>query len=59
MEDAEVLYDLSRQLRLYDRVILTEYDADGRIKTENVKIDRRDKGCVSSILSKRSGTAES
>ncbi len=59
MEDAEVLYDLSRQLRLYDRVILTEYDADGRIKTEDVKIDRRDKGCVSSILSKRSATAES
>lgn len=59
MEDAEVLYDLSRQLSLYDRVILTEYDADGRIKTEDVKIDRRDKGCVSLILSRRSATAES
>ena len=58
MEDVEALYDLSRQLRLYDKVILTEYDADGRIKTEEIKIDRRDKGCVSSILSRRSATAE-
>ena len=58
MEDADELYALSRDLPLYDRVILTECDADGRIKTESIDIDRRDKGCVSSILSRRSGTAE-
>ena len=57
MEDPEELYSLSRQLPLYDSVILTEYDAAGQIKTETINIDRRDKGCVSSILSKRSVTA--
>ncbi len=59
MEDLEFLYDLSRQLRLFDKVILTQYDGNGRIKTEDIEIDRRDKGCVSSILSRRSATAES
>ena len=56
-EDVEELYSLSRMLPLFDRVILTEYDGNGQIKTEAVDIDRRDKGCVSSILSRRSGTA--
>ena len=59
MESEEELYDLSRQLPLYDRVILTGYDKDGRIMTESIDIDRRDKACVSSILSKRSGMARS
>ena len=57
LEEIETLYDLSRNLPLYDRVILTEYDADGQIKTETIDINRRDEGCVSSILSRRSGTA--
>lgn len=56
-EDLNELYDLSRYLPLYDRVILTEYDANGQIKTETIDIDRRDKACASSILSRRSGTA--
>lgn len=55
--DMETLYGLSRQLPLFDRVILTEYGDDGQIKTESIDIDWRDKECVSSILSKRSGTA--
>ena len=58
LEDIEGLYDLSRQLPLYDRVILTAYGRNGRIETETIEIDRRDDRCVSSILSKRSGTAE-
>ena len=57
MEDLNELYALSQNLPLYDKVILTEYDADGKIKTETIEFDRRDKGCVSSILSRRSGTA--
>ncbi len=57
-EDIEQLYDLSKQLPLYDRVILTEYDQNGDIQTESIDIDRRDKECASSILSRRSGTAE-
>ena len=57
-EDLEQLYALSEQLPLYDRVILTEYDQNGSIKTESIDIHRRDKECVSSILSRRSGTAE-
>ena len=32
---------------------------DGQIKTATIDIDRRDPACVSSILSKRSGTAKS
>ena len=58
MEDLAELYHLSRELPLYDRVILTEYDAKGQIQTETIDIDRRDEACVSSILSRRSGTAE-
>ena len=58
VEDLDVLYSLSRYLPLYDRVILTEYDENRQIKTEAIKIDRRDKKCVSLILSKRSGTEE-
>ena len=58
-EDIEELYALSKYLPLYDRVILTEYGPDGQIKTETIDIDRRDPACVSSILSKRSGTAKS
>lgn len=58
MKDLDTLYDLSQQLRLFDRVILTEYDENGRIKTEDIEIDRRDKECVSSILSRRSATAK-
>ena len=58
MEDVEELYRLSRELPLYDRVILVDQDGEGRIRTENIDIDRRDKACVSSILSRRSGTAE-
>ncbi len=57
LTDLEELYGLSRQLPLFDRVILAEYDADGQVKTESIDIDRRDKECVSSILSRRSGTA--
>ena len=57
VKDLEELYGLSRQLPLFDSVILTEYDQNGQIKTESIDIDRRDKGCVSSILSRRSGTA--
>ena len=57
-EDIEELYALSRQLPLFDRVILTEYDQDGQIQTETIDIDGRDKECVSSILSRRNGTAE-
>ena len=56
-EDIEALYALSKELPLYDRAILTEYDADGQIETETIEIDRRDQGCVSSILSRRNGTA--
>ena len=56
--DIEELYRLSYELPLYDRVILTEYDADGQIRTEDIDMDRRDKECVSSILSRRSGTGE-
>ena len=59
IEDEDELYALSRELPLYDRVILTEFDAEGNIKTESIAIDRRDKACVSSILLKRSGTVES
>ena len=59
MEDTEELYALSKRLPTFDRVILTEYDGNGNIRTEDIDIDRRDKGCVSSILSRRSGTAES
>ena len=58
-EDPDELYALSRELILYDKVILTEYDAEGKIKTEDMDINRRDQGCVSSILSKRNGTAAS
>ena len=58
MEDLEELYDLGRQILLYDRVILVEQDSNGQLKTEYIDINRRDKGCVSSILSRRSGTAE-
>ena len=59
VDDPDELYDLSRELPLYDRVILTEYGDDGQIKTERIDVDRRDiQGCVSSILSRRSGTAE-
>lgn len=57
LTDLDELYDLSRQLPLYDRVILTEYDESGQIRTETIDINRRDKECVSSILSRRSGTA--
>lgn len=56
-EDLDELYDLSGNLPLYDRVILTEYDRDGQIKIENIDMDRRDNQCVSSIVSRRSGTA--
>jgi len=56
-EDLDELYDLSGNLPLYDRVILTEYDRDGQIIIENIDMDRRDKECVSSIVSRRSGTA--
>ena len=56
-EDLEALYGLSRQLPLYDQVILVERDRDGQLQTESIDIDRRNKECVSSILSKRSGTA--
>lgn len=58
LEDIEELYDFSRQLPLYDSVILVDRDPDGRIRTERIDIDRRDKACASSILSKRSGTGE-
>ena len=57
IEDVEKLYALSKVLPLYDKVILTEYDGNGQIKTEEVDIDRRNKECVSSILSRRSVTA--
>lgn len=57
LEDLEELYALTGQLPLYDRVILTEYNEYGQIKTESIDIDRRDKECVSSILSRRSGMA--
>ena len=57
-EDVVELYGLSKQLPLFDRVILTEYDGEGRIRTETLDVDRKDKGCASLILSKRSGTAE-
>ncbi len=56
--DIEELYGLNRELPLYDRVILTEYGQNGQIRTEDIDLDRRDNGCVSSILSRRSGTAE-
>ena len=56
-EDLDELYDLSGNLPLYDRVILTEYDRDGQIKIENIGMDRRDNECVSSIVSRRNGTA--
>ena len=59
LEDLEELYGLSRQLPLYDRVILVERDRDGQLQTETIDIDRRDEGCVSLILSKRSGMEES
>ena len=59
MEDMDELYGLSRQLPLYDQVILAEYGRDGRIEYETIDMDRRDKGCVSSILSRRNGTAGS
>ena len=55
--DADELYALSRELPLYDQVILTAYGADGSIETETIDINRRDTTCVSSILSRRSGTA--
>ena len=58
LEDVEELYAMSRQIPVYDKVILTEYDETGRIHTETIDIDRRNKACVSSILSRRSGTAE-
>jgi len=58
-EDPEELYALSGKLPLFDRVILAEYGRDGQIVTESIEIDRRDKACVSSILSKRNGTAGS
>ncbi len=58
LEDTEELYDLSKKLPLFDRVILTEYDKSGQIRTETIDIDRRNEGCVSSILSRRSVTAE-
>ena len=58
VEDPEELYAFSKRLLTFDRVILTEYDGNGNIHTEEIKVDRRDKGCVSSILSRRSGTAE-
>lgn len=58
IREIEELYALSKQLPLYDRVILTELDPDGGIKTEAIDVDRRDPACVSSILSKRSGTAK-
>lgn len=57
LADLNELYDLSRNLPLYDQVILTERGEDGQIRTETIDINRRDKGCVSSILSRRSGTA--
>ncbi len=57
LEDTEELYDLSWLLPLYDRVILTEHDENGQIRTESIDVDRRDNECVSSILSRRSGTA--
>ena len=57
LDDLDELYDLSGEISLYDRVILTEYGEDGGIRTESIDIDRRDKGCVSSILSRRNGTA--
>ena len=57
VKEIEELYALSKYLPLYDRVILTEYGPGGQIKTETIDIDRRDKGCVSSILSRRKGTA--
>jgi hypothetical protein len=56
-EDVQELYELSQQMNLFDQVILTEYDPQGQIRTETIDIDRRDKECVSSILSKRSETA--
>lgn len=58
LEDMEEIYALSKLLPTFDRVILTEYDGNGNIKTEDIDIDRRDRECVSSILSRRSGTAE-
>ena len=57
LDDLNELYDLSGELSLYDKVILTECSKDDKIKTESIDIDRRDKGCVSSILSRRKGTA--
>ena len=57
LDDLDELYDLSGELSLYDKVILTEYSKDGKIKTESIDIDRRDKECVSSILSRKKGTA--
>ena len=59
IDDLEELYNLSRELPLYDQAILTELDENGQITTETIDINRRDKGCVSSILSRRNGTAES
>lgn len=58
LEDLEELYRLFRELPLYDRVILVDQDEQGQIRTESIDIDRRDKACVSSILSRRNGTAE-
>lgn len=56
--DADELYELSRELPLYDKVILTEYDRDGSVHTESIDFNRRDRACVSSILLRRSGTTE-
>ena len=56
-KDVETLYALSRELPLYDKVILAEYGSDGQIKTETIEVDRRDQECALSILSRRNGTA--
>ena len=58
LEDPDELYGLSRLLPLFDRVILTEHDGNGQIKTETMDVDRGDIECVSSILSKRSETVK-
>ena len=40
--DADELYELSRELPLYDKVILTEYDRNGGVRTESIDFNRRD-----------------
>ena len=37
LEDLDQLYSLSKCLPLYNQVILTDYDVNGQIKTENLQ----------------------